>query len=325
MTPSWSGRRTASSSRSTPTPAEHRPDERDVGISSRKSVIVCAKRPVSHDDQLRRTPRAANALECVDERREPVARIEPPEKQHGRHVGTNAHRPRSIRREDLRVDPVRDVRPLGIKVALMRFDDGWRNGDGGREAPCVAENSDARVADRIVEVCVKRTHHGALGFIHGEKRKRGRERRVDVHDVVCAFPEHVPHSAPQRAPNRYAGQRAVAVNRNAPSDTDHVRRVAGAIEVRRNDVDVMATKPRFAREKMNVFTYAAEVRIVVLRDLGDSKSVHSGWPGSRPQGDGAEAPVPNPGGWCIHRTGLTRGERNPGSMPEPTLTGGFVT
>jgi hypothetical protein len=41
--------------------------------------------------------------------------------------------------------------------------------------------------------------------------------------------------------------------------------------VRRDDVDVMSTTPRFAREEVYVLADAPEMRIVVLRDEGDSE------------------------------------------------------
>src|SRR5262249_46627864 len=81
-------------------------------------------------------------------------------------------------------------------------------------------------------------------------------------------------------------------------------------------------KPRLTREKVNVLADSAEVRIVVLRYLSDSESVHGVGPGPRPRVVGSEAPVPTPR--IVHTPDrATRRERNSAIMPRPTLTDGF--
>src|SRR5215510_11964834 len=99
---------------------------------------------------------------------------------------------------------------------------------------------------------------------------------MDVHDVVRARTQDIAHLTSQRAPDRDACQRAVAVHRDALPDANDVGRVDRAGKIRGDDVDVMAAKPRLTREKMNVLADSAEVRIVILRYLSDSESVHGG-------------------------------------------------
>src|SRR4051794_36958645 len=145
---------------------------------------------------------------------------------------------------------------------------------------------------------------------------------MDVHEVVRALAQDIAHLASQRATNRYARQRAIAVDGHTPPDANHVRGIDRSGKVRGDDVDVMAAKPRLTREEVNVLTDSAEVRIVVLRYLSDSESVHGGGPGPRPRVVGSEAPVPTP--QLVHTPDrATRRERNSVMMPRPTLTDGF--
>src|SRR6476469_1136289 len=106
---------------------------------------------------------------------------------------------------------------------------------------------------------------------------------MDVHDVIRALAQHIAHLASQRAPDRDTRQRAIAVDGDTPPDANDIRRIDRAGKIRGDDVDVMAAKPRLTREKMNVLADSAEVRIVILRYLSDSESVHGGGPGPRPR------------------------------------------
>ena len=159
------------------------------------------------------------------------------------------------------------------EISFVRFDDGRRYGDRGREArhPSLKVATTERVADRVVEVRVERADDRALGFVHREQRKqrserasgrgRCRTRRVEAlrAPVVCSARPTVMRAS---EPLPYTG--TLCPTRITSGESSRTR------EIRRDDVDVMAAKPRLTREKMNVLADAAEVRIVVLGDLGDS-------------------------------------------------------
>jgi hypothetical protein len=138
----------------------------------------------------------------------------------------------------------------------------------------------------------ERTHDRALGLVDREHWQHRGEGRMDVHDVICALPQDIAHLASQRVPDRDARQRAIAVDGNTPPDANDIRRVDGSGEIGGDDVDVMAAKPRLAREKMNVLADSAEVRIVILRYLSDSESMHGGGPGPRPRVVGSKRLCP---------------------------------
>ena len=98
---------------------------------------------------------------------------------------------------------------------------------------------------------------------------------MNVHDVVRASGEHFPHVSTETATHRDAGERPIAVYREALPHANHVRDVTRAREIRRDDVDVMAVEPSFTRQEMHVLADAAQVRVVVLGDLRNPESVHS--------------------------------------------------
>ena len=99
---------------------------------------------------------------------------------------------------------------------------------------------------------------------------------MHVDDVILPASEHLPHLASEPAPDRYAGQRTVAVNGDALADSNHIGRIPCAIEIRRDDVDVVPSKPCLTRKKMDMLADTAEMWVVILGDLRDSQSVHGG-------------------------------------------------
>ena len=115
-----------------------------------------------------------------------------------------------------------------------------------------------------------------------------------MHDIVRAIAENISHLSPQGMSDGDSRERAVAIDGHAVPDTNHIGRVASAREVRRDDVHVMPAKACFAREEMDVLADSTEVRIVVLRDLGDSKSVHGVEARTAAARGRIDAPVPNP-------------------------------
>jgi hypothetical protein len=122
---------------------------------------------------------------------------------------------------------------------------------------------------------MERTHDRTLRFVDGQERECRRKRRMDVHNVVRALCEETSHLPTETAADRDARERPVAVHRNALPDANHVRDVTRAREIRGDYVDVMSAEACFTREEMHVLADTAQVRIVVLGDLRDPKSVHS--------------------------------------------------
>ena len=172
------------------------------------------------------------------------------------------------------------MRPLGLEIAFVRLDDGGRDGHGRREAihATLKIASSERIADRILKVRVEGAHDRALGLVDGEQWKQRCERRMDVHDIIRPVTQDIANLAPQRTPNGDARQRAIAVDGDTLPDANDIRRIDRSGKIRGDDVNVMAAQPRLTREEVNVLADSAEVRIVILRDLSDSESVHGGGP-----------------------------------------------
>ena len=113
--------------------------------------------------------------------------------------------------------------------------------------------------------------HRTLRFLDGEQRKYGRKRRMDVHDIVTSPPKHMAHLTPQSEPNGYARLRSVAVDRLTSAKPNDVWLFLRALDVRRDDVDVMSATTGLASEEMHVLADTPEVRIVVLRHQRDAE------------------------------------------------------
>ena len=103
-------------------PLENRTDKRNVRVAGGLSVVVLAQRSVAHDDQLRATPASLYALEGVDERRQPIARVEASEEEYRRNVRTDFFWPRNVGLEQIRVDAIGNDLPIGVEVSLERND-----------------------------------------------------------------------------------------------------------------------------------------------------------------------------------------------------------
>ena len=63
---------------------------------------------------------------------------------------------------------------------------------------------------------------------------------MDVHDIVTSPPKHMAHLTPQSEPNGYARLRSIAVDRLTSAKPNDVWLFLRALDVRRDDVDVMS-------------------------------------------------------------------------------------
>ncbi len=81
---------------------------------------------------------------------------------------------------------------------------------------------------------------------------------MHVHDVITATPERAPHVLAQCQPDCHPGLRTVEVNGLTSSDPNDVRLGDRALEIRGDDVHVMAEPPGFAREEMHVLADTAQ-------------------------------------------------------------------
>ena len=128
-----------------------------------------------------------------------------------------------------------------------------------------------RVEIRPVEVRVKRSNNRTISFLDCKQRQRRRERRMNVDEIVPSAAKSLPHFLAQSQAERDPGLRSVKVDRLAVAKPDYMRPFFSTFDPRSDDVDVMATASRLAREEMNVLADSTEVRIVVLGDQRDSE------------------------------------------------------
>src|SRR5688572_19755757 len=133
---------------------------------------------------------------------------------------------------------------------------------------------------------MERTDDGDFSFFDGKYGQHRRQRRVHVHDVVLARAQDATHITPERSSYGDAPLRSIDIKRNAPADPNDAGPGCGTGNMGRDDVDVVSQTPGFAREKMDVFAHAPQVRIVVLRDERDAHGCsaaanyapfHKGW------------------------------------------------
>ena len=94
---------------------------------------------------------------------------------------------------------------------------------------------------------------------------------MNVHDVVATTAQNIAQLLLEIEADREARVRSVEINWLTASDPDDVRIFYAALDVRSDDVDVMAETPGLSREEMHVLADSAEVRIVVLGDECDAK------------------------------------------------------
>ncbi len=94
---------------------------------------------------------------------------------------------------------------------------------------------------------------------------------MHVNDVVFAALENLLELLAKPETQSHARLRSVEVDRLASSYSNDMRLGDSAFDVRSDDIDVMPETASFAREKVNVFADAAEMRIVVLGNERDAK------------------------------------------------------
>jgi hypothetical protein len=94
---------------------------------------------------------------------------------------------------------------------------------------------------------------------------------MNVDDVVLSKTKNALEIFSQLESPGEAGLRSIRVYRLTFADANYVRLVAGAGNVRRDDVHLVAVASCLPRKEMHVFADAAEVRIVILRYQRDSE------------------------------------------------------
>src|SRR5262245_28340107 len=96
-------------------------------------VIVLTQRPVADDDETclaSALTASLHALERIDQRGQPVARIEAAEEENRRDVFVHAWRRGHAWMKDVGVDAVGNDLPIGIEVPIERDGGAVRDGDG---------------------------------------------------------------------------------------------------------------------------------------------------------------------------------------------------
>ena len=99
-----------------------------------------------------------------------------------------------------------------------------------------------------------------------------------MQDIVFAAPQRFPNVTAESPPNSKACVRSVCVERDTSTETNHAWFVVCAIEVRRDDVDVVTSRARLPGEEVHMLADPSNVRVVVLRHQRDAERSKPGHP-----------------------------------------------
>ncbi len=238
-----------------------------------------APRTVADDRQMRGGMTLEDARHRREHRAEVIARLDPSQPQQSRPWGPFGQ----AGAEEPRVDPVRDDFPRRREVASHRL----LSGAADRDRGCMAieqpleRTAQETKADRAGEPGVKRGDDGNARS-HRGARCDDAERRIQpamhMHDVepLLAKQRLEPRCEPPAHGNPCDS--AIRVDHQARTYTAHIRRINGAVHahMRRHDDRMMPQRLQFPCEIVHVLRYAAELRIVVLRDERDAQRRHRG-------------------------------------------------
>ena len=87
-----------------------------------------------------------------------------------------------------------------------------------------------------------------------------------MHDVVLSARKDLLELPRESNTDGHSCLRSIRVNRLASSETNDVRRFSPALDIRGDDVYMMAKLPRFAGEEMHMLYDSTQMRVVVLGD-----------------------------------------------------------